>query len=76
MEQLATLELAPTSSQSPPKTKSTSTSWAKKPNCTNQRWNVINKKNSFANSKFYLFFGFSLRCGNSRILAIIVGACE
>jgi hypothetical protein len=76
MEQLATLELAPTSFQSPPKTRSTSTSRAKKPNCTNQRWNVNDKKNYSANSKFYLFFGSSLGCGNSRILALIVGAGE
>lgn len=76
VEQLATLELAPTSSQSPPKTNSTSTSWAEKPNCTNQRWNAIDKKNYFANFKFNLFFGFSLGCGNSRILALIVGAGE
>ncbi len=76
MEQLVTLELAPTSFQSPLKTKSTSTSRAKKPNCTNQRWNAIDKKIYFVKSKFYLFFGFSLGCGNSRILALIVGAGE
>jgi hypothetical protein len=76
VEQLATLKLAPTSSQSPQKTKSTSTSQAKKPNCTNQRWNVIDKKISFVNSKFYLFFDFLLRCGNSRIFSLIVGASE
>jgi hypothetical protein len=43
VEQLATLKLTPTSSQSPPKTKSTSTSRVEKPNCTNQRWSVIDK---------------------------------
>jgi hypothetical protein len=76
VEQLATLELAPTSFQSPPKTKSTSSSWAKKPNCINQRWNAIDKKNSFANSKFYSIFDFLLGCGNSRIFVLIMGASE
>jgi hypothetical protein len=76
VEQLATLELAPTSSQSPPRTKSTSTSQAKNPNCTNQRWNVIDKKISFVNAKFIFIFYFLLRCGNSRIFSLIVGASE
>jgi hypothetical protein len=76
VEQLATLELAPTSSQSPPNTKSTSTSWAKKPNCTNQRWNAIDKRIYFANSIFYFIFCFSLGYGNSRIFALIVGVGE
>jgi hypothetical protein len=76
VEQLVVLELAPTSSQIPPKTKSTSSSWAKKPNSTNQRPNVIDKKVSFANSKLFLIFGFLQGCGNSKILVLIVGGCE